>query len=98
LSAFVARDASTARQIPLEDDEVDRLYNQVYRDLLDIMIANPETIDRATYLLWVAHNLERAADRVTNICERIIYVVTGEMRELDRTDDETDEMLTGPER
>jgi phosphate transport system protein len=88
LSAFVDRDAQTARSIPLEDDEVDRLYNQVYRDLLDIMIADPTTIDRANYLLWAAHNLERLADRVTNICERIVFVVTGEMMELDQTDDE----------
>jgi phosphate transport system protein len=98
LGAFVTRDLETARQIPLEDDEVDGLYNQVYRELLDIMIANPETIDRATYLLWVAHNLERVADRVTNICERIIYIVTGEMLELDQTDDEQDELHIGPKR
>ncbi len=88
LGAFVDRDAQTARSIPLEDDEVDRLYNQVYRDLLDIMIADPGTIDRANYLLWAAHNLERLADRVTNICERTVFVATGEMVELDQTDDE----------
>lgn len=88
LTAFIERDAQTARSIPLEDDEIDGLYNQVYRDLLDIMIANPGVIDRANYLLWAAHNLERLADRVTNICERIVFVVTGEMMELDKTDDE----------
>jgi phosphate transport system protein len=88
LSAFISRDVVAARSIPEEDDEVDDLYNQVYRELLTIMIADPSTIDRATYLLWVAHNLERAADRVTNICERILFVVTGEIRELDRSDDE----------
>lgn len=88
LTAFVERDVKAARAIPDEDQEVDALYNQVYRELLTYMMADPSTIDRATYLLWVAHNLERSADRVTNICERIIFVVTGEIKELDRTDDE----------
>lgn len=83
LAAFVRRDADAARQIPRDDAVVDALYNQVYRELLDIIIADPQTIDRATHLLWVAHNLERTADRVTNICERVIFTVTGEMMELD---------------
>jgi phosphate transport system protein len=87
LSAFVARDADTARAIPNEDKVVDDLYNQVYKDLLNIMIADPAKIDRANYLLWAAHNLERLADRVTNICERIVFVVTGEITELDQPDD-----------
>ncbi len=90
LDAFVRRDAALARAIPTEDHEVDDLYNQVYRELLTYMMADPRTIDRATHLLWVAHNLERAADRVTNICERVIFTVTGEMKELD-----TDEELAG---
>lgn len=90
LGAFIARDVEAARAIPNEDDLVDHLYNQVYRELLTYMIADPSTIDRATYLLWVAHNLERSADRVTNICERILFVVTGEIQEMDRTDDELD--------
>jgi phosphate transport system protein len=88
LQAFVQRDAQTARTIPDEDDEVDELYNMVYHELLEIMLKDPHTVDRATYLLWAAHNLERLADRVTNICERIVFVVTGEMMELDRSDDE----------
>jgi phosphate transport system protein len=88
LDAFIRRDAEAARKISDEDDIVDDLYNDVYRELIDIMIANPESLDRATYLIWVAHNLERLADRVTNICERIVFVVTGEIMELDRTDDE----------
>jgi phosphate transport system protein len=88
LQAFVQRDAAAARAIPDEDDEIDKLYNLVYHELLEIMIKDPQTVDRATYLLWAAHNLERLADRVTNICERILFVVTGEMMELDRTDDE----------
>jgi phosphate transport system protein len=88
LDAFIRRDAETARKISEEDDEIDELYNNIYRELIEIMIANPESIDRATYLIWVAHNLERLADRVTNICERIVFVVTGEIMELDKTDDE----------
>jgi phosphate transport system protein len=82
LDAFVRRDVALARAIPAEDDEVDALYNLVYRGLLDFIIADQEVIDRATYLLWVAHNLERAADRVINICERVVFTVTGEMVEL----------------
>jgi phosphate transport system protein len=89
VGAFVAHDAETARLIPAEDDQVDALYNQVYRELLVIMFSDPSTIDRANYLMWAAHNLERMADRVTNICERTIYVVTGQMKEVDTTDDET---------
>lgn len=83
LDAFVRRDADAAREIPQADDEVDRLYDQVYRELLTYIIANPAVINRATLLLWVAHNLERAADRVVNICERVVFTVTGEMVELD---------------
>jgi len=88
LGAFVAGDVETARAIPNEDDTVDALYNQVNRELLTYMLADPSTIDRANYLLWVAHNLERMADRVTNICERTLFVATGEMSEMDRSDDE----------
>ena len=84
LDAFSDRDAAAAEGIAAEDDEVDALYQQVYRELLTIMLANPRTIDQATHLLWVAHNLERVADRVQNICERVVFVVTGRMRELSR--------------
>jgi len=83
LEAFVQRDVDLARAIPDEDDKVDALYNQVYRELLTFIMSDPTTIDQATYLLWVAHNLERAADRVTNICERVVFTVTGEMVEMD---------------
>ena len=83
LQAFINRDVESARAIPSEDDEVDALYNQVYRELLALMMQNPRDIDRATYLLWAAHNLERTADRVANICERVIFTVTGEMVEMD---------------
>lgn len=86
LDSFVRRDVALARAIPVEDDEVDALYNQVYRELMTFIMADPRTIDQANYLLWVAHNLERAADRVTNICERVIFTVTGEMMEMDVED------------
>jgi phosphate transport system protein len=83
LEAFVQRDVDLARAIPNEDDEVDALYNQVYRELLTFIMNDPSTIDQATYLLWTAHNLERAADRVINICERVVFTVTGKMMEMD---------------
>jgi phosphate transport system protein len=83
LDAFIQRDVALARAIPAEDDEVDALYNQVYRELMTFIMADPRNIDQANYLLWVAHNLERAADRVTNICERVIFTVTGKMAEMD---------------
>ena len=85
LDAFIARDAEKARAVAARDDEVDRLYDQVYRELLTFMLNDPRTIDRATWLIWVAHNLERIGDRVQNICERTVYEVTGEMREFTRT-------------
>jgi phosphate transport system protein len=83
LEAFVQRDAEMARAIPDEDDEVDGLYNQVYRELITHILEDPSTIEGANYLLWVAHNLERSADRVTNICERVVFTATGQMVELD---------------
>lgn len=89
VSAFVNGDIAAARQIPARDDEVDQLYKQVNHDLMEIMLHDPQTIDRASYLMWAAHNLERLADRVTNICERTIYVSTGVMKELEQSDDET---------
>ena len=83
LLAFVNEDAEVARSIPEEDDEVDNLYNQVYRELMTYIMTDPKNIERANWLLWVAHNLERFADRVTNICERTIFIVTGELNEID---------------
>lgn len=87
LTAFVQRDAELARSIPDEDAEVDDLYNQVYRELIAFIITDPRSTDRATHLLWVAHNLERTADRVTNICERVVFTVTGELVEMDVKED-----------
>jgi len=82
LDAYKVRDADRARQIIDMDDEVDNLYEQVYRELLMFMIEDPKTIQRATYLIWVAHNLERIADRSTNICERVVYLVEGRIYDL----------------
>ncbi len=82
LDAFTRNDAAAARQIALEDDEVDDLYDQVYRELLIFMAEDSRTITRATRLIWVAHNLERSADRVTNICERVVFNVTGKLEEI----------------
>jgi phosphate transport system protein len=86
LEAFVRRDVELARAIARRDDEIDALYNQVYRELLSYIMEDPHVIEEANYLLWVAHNLERTADRVINICERVVFTVTGELAELD-TDD-----------
>ncbi|HUE75780.1 MAG TPA: phosphate signaling complex protein PhoU [Chloroflexota bacterium] len=82
LDALLRRDTELARQVFLEDDEVDFLHDQIYTELLGIMINDPSTISRATYLTWVAHNLERIADRATNICERVMFLATGSMSEL----------------
>ena len=88
LTAFINEDVETAKSIPVEDDEVDALYNQIYHELMLIIIQDPKSIERANWLLWVAHNLERVADRVTNICERTIFIATGTMGEIKSTDDE----------
>jgi phosphate transport system protein len=88
LDAFIAEDADVARTIVADDDLVDELYNKIYRSLVNAMINNPAVIDHANYLLWVAHNLERMADRVTNICERTVFIATGELLELSTSDDE----------
>ena len=82
LEAFKDRDPARARAVCNLDDEVDALYDQVHRELLTSMVNDPKTIERATHLTWVAHNLERIADRVTNICERVVYLVEGKISEL----------------
>jgi phosphate transport system protein len=86
LEAFVQRDVEQAHTIAQRDDEIDALYNQIYRELLSYIIEDARVIEGANYLLWVAHNLERTADRVINICERVVFTATGELAELD-TDD-----------
>ena len=79
LDALVRRDPASARQVCEDDDEVDNLYDQIYKDLIALMISDPTTTQRATYLMWVAHDLERIADRATNIAERVIFLVTGQL-------------------
>jgi phosphate transport system protein len=83
LVAFIERDVQAARAIPEGDDEVDALYNQVYRELISYILEDPHLIEQANQLMWAAHNLERTADRVINLCERVVYAVTGELAELD---------------
>ena len=87
LTAFIGDDVESAKAIPAEDDVVDALYTQVYRELMTFVLADPQNIDRANYLLWTAHNLERFADRVTNICERTIFIATGENKEIGSSGD-----------
>ena len=79
LDALVKRDPALARQVCEDDDEVDNLYDLIYKDLIALMSDDPTTIQRATYLMWVAHDLERIADRATNIAERVIFLVTGQL-------------------
>ena len=82
LDAFIKRDAAAARKVTEDDDEIDALYDQVFRELLLFMAEEPKTVSRATRLIWAGHNLERSADRVTNICERVVFVVTGKQEEI----------------
>ena len=82
LDALVQRDVDLAITVAESDDEVDALYDQIFRELVTFMIEDPRTIQRATYLQWVAHDLERIADRATNIAERVVYLVTGELSKL----------------
>jgi len=102
LTAFIEGDIVQSLKIPKEDDLVDELYNQVHRELVTYIIADPSVIDRADCLLWTAHNLERMADRVTNICERVIFVGTGELMEMNdiyarmESDADFKDMLVNP--
>jgi phosphate transport system protein len=84
LEAFALQDIDLAHEIGSADELVDALYDQVYRELLVYMMQDPRTITQATYLLWIAHNLERIADRTTNIAERVIFMDSGQIVELNR--------------
>ncbi len=88
LSAFINEDVQVAVSLPAEDDEVDSLFNKCYRSIVNGMIANPTIIDDSSLLLWVVHNLERFADRVVNICERTVFIKSGEMFEMDSGEDD----------
>ena len=85
MDSLVERDLVKAEKVLDDDDEVDDLYDQVYRELLLFMIQDPRSIQRATYLLWAAHDLERIADRATNIAERVMFLVTGKIRKEKRS-------------
>jgi phosphate transport system protein len=91
LSAFIKEDIKVAVSLPAEDDEVDALFNKCYKSIVNGMIANPAIIDDSSLLLWIVHNLERFADRVVNICERTIFIKSGEMLEMGGSDDEFEE-------
>ncbi|MEW6569084.1 MAG: phosphate signaling complex protein PhoU [Chloroflexota bacterium] len=82
LKAFVARDAGLAKEVARRDSEIDQLYRAVFDELIEIMARDPTTVTRGTYLLWCAHSLERVGDRVTNIAERVVFMTTGDMKEL----------------
>ncbi|MSQ15546.1 MAG: phosphate signaling complex protein PhoU [Dehalococcoidia bacterium] len=82
LEAFSRRDVDASLRIAMDDDEVDALHDQIFHELLVYMLRDPSTIERASYLMWASHNLERIADRATNICEQTIYLVTGKMEEI----------------
>ncbi len=88
LTAFINEDAHTASQIPYEDDAVDQLYEDIYHQSVNLMMMEPHNVDNANLIMWVAHNLERLADRVTNICERTVFIATGELMELEVDEEE----------
>jgi phosphate transport system protein len=88
LKAFMDRDVELARAIPKMDDEVDALYEQINRELMSFIVQDTTLIEQANLLLWAAHNLERTADRVINLCERVVFTVTGEMTELNDVDED----------
>jgi phosphate transport system protein len=90
LDALMSERAEEALTITERDDEVDQLYNQIFRELVTFMVEDPRTVTRAMYLLFCAHNLERMADRVTNICERIVFVATGRLEETPSSEEEAD--------
>jgi len=88
LGAFIEEKANVALAIPKEDDRIDEWFNTAYTKILKEMVANPETIDQVNLALWVIHNLERMADRVSNICERTVFIATGELFEMDTMDED----------
>jgi len=95
LEAFVTGNVELARSIPRDDDRVDELFNSIQSEIFQQMIANPKEIETINHLLWACHNLERLADRVTNICERTVFIATGDMLEFDRSDDERRKAFQG---
>lgn len=88
LTAFIEEDSQTAAQIPYDDGPVDELYESIYHECVEMMMADPQTVDDANLIMWVGHNLERLADRVTNICERTVFIATGDLIELEVDEDD----------
>lgn len=88
LTAFINEDIVEAEAIPADDDVVDNYYHEIYNELMNIIVADPKTMDKTNWLIWTAHNLERVADRVTNICERTIFTATGELKEIRSSSDQ----------
>jgi len=86
MDAFMVEDVETARVLVLEDDRIDALYSQIYYEAMDIAIEDARNLERVNFVLWAAHNLERFADRVTNICERTVFVATGELNDFHRAE------------
>lgn len=82
IEAFQELNADAAQHVADQDDEMDDLYHELFLTMLNSMNESTTKADEATYILWVAHNLERFGDRIVNICERIIFVATGEMVEI----------------
>lgn len=89
MTTFADEDQETAKAIIREDDKVDEWYLKLYNEAINSVLGDPRNIERANYVIWAAHNLERLGDRVTNICERVVYVVTGERPAPDPTPKET---------
>jgi len=83
LTSFINEDVDEAKKIPGEDDVVDKYYEEIYTELMNIIIQDPTTMEKTNWLIWTAHNLERMADRVTNICERTLFTATGVLREIE---------------
>jgi phosphate transport system protein len=82
MTAFIHVNVPSAVRIISDDDMIDAMYNKLYSEVMEFVIRGARNIERANYLFWAAHNLERAGDRVTNICERTIYVETGELSDM----------------
>ena len=93
ITSFIEEDTQKAMEIPKQDTAVDDLFNTAYHMIINAMIANPAIIDQANLIMWVVHNLERFADRVSNICERTIFIKTGELMEFDQTEAEDEESI-----
>jgi len=93
ITSFIEEDTQKAMEIPKQDTAVDDLFNIAYHMIINAMIANPAIIDQANLIMWVVHNLERFADRVSNICERTIFIKTGELMEFDQTEAEDEESI-----